>query len=147
MILSQLGIKEEGNKVLLANKRGRFNRFITAIGVSILVDRIPINMKIEDNPKLIRNKAMKTPIRLKGVNVEPVFNPSINAKTNTITACIKDLITDENIFDMMMIPRATGVLRTLFRKPKRLSQTIDIPLNIVVNNTTKASIPTDMKEK
>jgi len=40
----------------------------------------------------------------------------------------------------------TGVLSTLLRKPKRRSQTTDMPLNIVVKRAVKAFIPTAMKE-
>ena len=36
------------------------------------------------------------------------------------------------------------MLRTLFRKPKRLSQTTDMPLNIVVKRAVKAIMPTAM---
>jgi hypothetical protein len=39
------------------------------------------------------------------------------------------------------------VLRALFKKPNRLSQTTDMPLNIVVKRAVKAIIPTDIKEK
>ena len=144
---NQSGIKEDGNKALLANRRGRFSRFITAIWVSHLVDRMAIRMKIEDNPRLIRNRAAKTPKRFIGVKLGLGFNPSRKAKPRTMVACISERITAEKTFDMSIEPLATGVLRTLSRKPRRRSQTIDMPPNIVVNNTTKESTPTDMKEK
>ena len=52
----------------------------------------------------------------------------------------------EKTFDRIMTARETGVLSTLFRKPSRLSQTTDMPLNIVVKSAVKAIIPTAMKE-
>ncbi len=52
----------------------------------------------------------------------------------------------EKTFDRIMTARETGVLNTLFRKPNRLSQTTDIPLNIVVKSAVKAIMPTAMNE-
>ena len=52
----------------------------------------------------------------------------------------------EKTLDKIMTARETGVLSTLFRKPSRLSQTTDMPLNIVVKSAVKAIMPTAMKE-
>ena len=52
-----------GKKALLANISGRVIRFMTAIGVSILVDLIVIAMNIEDKPTHMRNKMPNTPRR------------------------------------------------------------------------------------
>jgi hypothetical protein len=64
-----------------------------------------------------------------------------------MAACIKDRITELSTFDINIEPLATGVLRSLFNMPKRLSQTIDMPLNMHVKSTMKETIPTDMNEK
>jgi hypothetical protein len=46
-----------------------------------------------------------------------------------------------------MTPLDTGVLRALFKKPRRLSHTTDIPLNAVVKRAVKEIMPTAMNEK
>jgi hypothetical protein len=144
---NQLGMMDIGNSALLAKRSGRFNRFITAICVSHLVERMAIAINIEDNPMQIKNITAKTPKRLKTLKSGPGVKPKRKAKPSTMAACIMDLITALNTFDISIEPRATGVLRTLFKKPKRLSQTIDMPLNMHVNSTMKDTIPTDIKEK
>jgi hypothetical protein len=53
----------------------------------------------------------------------------------------------ENTFDKIIVDLATGVLSTLFMKPKRLSQTTDIPVNAVVKTTVNATILIAMKLK
>jgi hypothetical protein len=63
-----------------------------------------------------------------------------------IPAWNMDLRAAEKTFERIMTARDTGVLKTLFKNPRRLSQTTDIPLNIVVNNAVKAIMPTAMKE-
>jgi hypothetical protein len=50
-------------------------------------------------------------------------------------------------FDRIITDLETGVLRTLFMKPKRLSQTTDIPTNAVVNTTVNATMLIAMNEK
>ena len=55
-VCSQPGILSIGKNALLANVNGRFSRFITAIGVSILVDRMLIAMKSDDKPTQIRKR-------------------------------------------------------------------------------------------
>jgi hypothetical protein len=57
-----------------------------------------------------------------------------------------DLRVAEKTFDRIITPLETGVLSTLFKKPKRLSQTTDMPLNIVVKSAVKAIIPTAINE-
>jgi hypothetical protein len=57
-----------------------------------------------------------------------------------------DLNAAEKTFDKIMTALDTGVLSTLLRKPRRLSQTTDMPLNIVVKSAVKAIMPTAMKE-
>jgi hypothetical protein len=73
--------------------------------------------------------------------------PRGTAITITIAACASDLSTLEKTLPITTAPLDTGVLRTLSRKPKRLSQTIDIPLNMAVKSVTKESMPTARKEK
>ena len=52
-----------------------------------------------------------------------------------------------NTFDRIIADLDTGVLRTLFMKPKRLSQTTDMPTNAVVNTTVNATMLIAMNEK
>ena len=65
------GILSMGKKALLAKVNGRFSKFITAIGVSILVDLILMAMKSDDKPIHIRNKNANTPSILIGVKASP----------------------------------------------------------------------------
>jgi hypothetical protein len=104
-------------------------------------------MNIEDNPMQSKKTAAKTPNRSTGLKSGPTVKPKAKATPSTMAACIKDRITELNTFDINIEPLATGVLRSLFKMPKRLSQTIDMPLNMHVNSTMKDTIPTDMKEK
>jgi hypothetical protein len=53
----------------------------------------------------------------------------------------------ESTFENMITDLDTGVLNALFRKPSRLSQTTDMPLNAVVKSAVNAIMPTAMKEK
>ena len=94
-----------------------------------------------------RKTAAKTPNRFKGVKSGPTVKPKAKATISTMAACMRDRMTELNTFDINIEPLATGVLRSLFKIPKRLSQTIDMPLNMHVNSTIKDTIPTDMKEK
>jgi hypothetical protein len=104
-------------------------------------------MNIEDNPMQSRKTAAKTPNRLTGVKSGPTVKPKAKATTSTMAACMRDRMTELNTFDINMEPRATGVLRSLFKMPKRLSHTIDMPLNMHVNSTMKDIMPIDMNEK
>ena len=106
-----------------------------------------IRMNIEDNPMQSRKTDAKTPSRKTGLKSGPGVKPRAKATPRTMAACIRDRMTELNTFDISIEPLATGVLRNLFRTPKRLSQTIDMPLNIQVNSTMKDTIPTDMNEK
>lgn len=56
-----------GNNALLANSSGRFSRFMIAIWLSQLVERIANIMKSDERPKIIRNKAAKVPSTPKNV--------------------------------------------------------------------------------
>ena len=94
-----------------------------------------------------RKTAAKTANRLTGVKSGPTFKPKAKAMTSTMAACMRDRITELKTFDINMEPRATGVLRSLFKMPKRLSHTIDMPLNMHVKSTMKEIIPIDMNEK
>jgi len=136
-----------GKKALLANISGRFIRLTTAIGVSILVDLIVIVIKSEDKPMHIKNIIAKTPNMLTGVKFAPNWRPNATAMTIMIPAWNIDRNAAESTLENTITARDTGVLRALFRKPKRLSQTTDIPLNIVVKRAVKEIMPTDMKEK
>src|SRR3989337_3390301 len=95
-----------------------------------------IKMKIADKPMLMRNNAAKTPSRFIGLNVALGVKPRREAKPKIMAACSSERITADNTLDIIIEHLATGVLKTLFKKPKRRSQTIDMPLNIVVNSTT-----------
>jgi hypothetical protein len=106
-----------------------------------------IAMKSEDKPTHIRNMIAKTPNMLSGVNVAPNWRPNATAMTIIIPAWNIDRNVAERTFEKIIAVLDTGVLRTLFRKPRRLSQTTDIPLNIVVKRAVNAIIPTDIKEK
>jgi hypothetical protein len=81
-----------------------------------------------------------------GVKAAPTWKPSGTAIISIIEAWNIDRSVAESTLDTIITERDTGVLRTLFRKPKRLSHTTDIPLNIVVNSAVKAIMPTAMKE-
>lgn len=135
-----------GKNALLAKVKGKFSRFITAIGVSILDERMLIAMNNEDRPTQIRNRNANTPSMLSGVKAAPASKPNGTAIMRMIPAWNIALRAAEKTFDKIMTERDTGVLSTLFRKPSRLSQTTDIPLNIVVKSAVKAIIPTAMKE-
>ena len=86
------------------------------------------------------------PSMLSGVKAAPVWKPSGMAMSSIIEAWNMDRSVAEKTLDSMITARDTGVLNTLFKKPKRLSQTTDMPLNIVVNRAVKAIMPTAMKE-
>ena len=145
-VWSQPGILSIGKNALLANVNGRFSRFMTAIGVSILVDLMLMAMNIEDKPMHIRNRSANTPSMLIGVKAAPNSKPRGKAIRSIIAAWNMDLSVAERTLASMITARDTGVLRTLFRKPRRRSQTTDMPLNIVVKSAVKAIIPTAMKE-
>ena len=143
---SHVGILSIGKKALLANVNGKLSRFMTAIGVSILVERMLIAMNSEDKPTHTRNSIAKTPRMLSGVNAAPNTKPSGIAISRITAAWNIDRKVAESTLDSIITARDTGVLKTLFRKPKRLSQTTDMPLNIVVNKAVNAIMPTAMKE-
>ena len=75
-----------GKNALLANVNGRFSKFITAIGVSILVDLMLIAINREDKPTQIRNRNANTPSMLSGVKAKPTWNPSGIAISRIIEA-------------------------------------------------------------
>ena len=52
----------------------------------------------------------------------------------------------ESTLDSIITARDTGVLSALLRNHRRLSQTTDMPLNIVVNSAVKAIMPTAINE-
>jgi hypothetical protein len=146
-VLSQSGMMLVGKKALLANISGRVIRFITAIGVSILVDLMVIAMNIEDRPTQIRNRIANTPSTYTGLKLAPNWSPNAIAMSIIMPAWNIDRKVAERTLENIITPLDTGVLRALFRKPKRLSQTTDMPLKAVVNSAVKAIIPTAMKEK
>lgn len=144
---SQSGIRLIGKKALLANIRGRVIRLMTAWGVSILVALRLMAMNIEDKPMPIRNTTANTPSRLSMLKFVPNWRPKIYAIIITIAAWNMDRNVAERTFERMMTDRDTGVLRTLFMKPSRRSQTTDIPLKAVVKSVVKTIIPIAMYEK
>ena len=77
----------------------------------------------------------------------PVVSPNAKATTATIPAWNIALTLAESTFDRIMDDRATGVLKTLFMKPKRLSQTTDMPVKAVVKTTVNATMLIAMNEK
>lgn len=143
---SHSGIRSIGKNALLAKVNGRLSKFITAIGVSILVDLMFIAMNSEDKPIHIKNRKANTPRMLMGVKAWPNWNPRGTAISSIIEAWNIDRKVAESTFDSIIAARETGVLSTLLRKPKRLSQTTDMPLNIVVKSAVKAIMPTAIKE-
>src|SRR4030042_343234 len=142
---SHVGILSIGKKALLANVNGKLSRFITAIGVSILVERMLMAMNIEDKPMQIRNSIANTPRILSGVKAAPNAKPNGIAISRITAAWNIDRKVAESTLDSIITALETGVLNTLLRKPKRLSQTTDIPLNMVVKSAVKAIMPTAMK--
>src|SRR3990172_11302124 len=145
--LSQSGIELIGNSALLAKSSGRFRRFITAIWLSQLVDLNAMERKIAESPRDSRNRAAKTPSTLIRLTAGPRRSPSSSATPRMIAAWMRERMMLLKTFDIMMDPRATGVVSTLLRKPRRLSHTIDMPLVIDVKRTMNESIPTAMNEK
>src|SRR3972149_8017882 len=83
---SQPGILSIGKNALLANVNGKLSRFVTAIGVSILVERMLIAMNRDDKPTQIRNRNANTPSMLRGVKAKPTLNPSGIAMSGIIDA-------------------------------------------------------------
>src|SRR4030042_6610119 len=95
-------------------------------------------IKSDDKPTQIRNSIANTPSMLRGVNALPTAKPRGIAINNIIAAWNMDRRVAEKTLDRIITALETGVLRTLFRNPRRLSQTTDMPLNIVVNRAVKA---------
>ena len=87
------------------------------------------------------------PNRLNHPKLLPVWSPNANAIAVTMSDWKIARTLAENTFDSMMAERETGVLRTLFMKPKRLSHTTDMPTNAVVKTVVNATMLMDMKEK
>ncbi len=52
------------------------------------------------------------------------------------------MITVARTREVGMTPRSMGEARSLFRKPNRRSQTMDMPENMQVNSVTMESMPT-----
>src|SRR4030065_1159486 len=109
-VCSQPGILSIGKKALLANVNGKFSRFITAIGVSILVDLMLMAMNSEDKPTQIRNKNANTPSMLRGVKAKPTLNPSGIAISSIMEAWNIDRNVAEKTLDSIITERDTGVL-------------------------------------
>lgn len=61
-----------------------------------------------------------------------IQKPNNNAITKTIDASTIDLTVADRIFERIIVSLATGVFKTLVKKPERLSQTKDMPLYRVV---------------
>ena len=131
---------------MLANSSGKFSRFMIAIWLSQLVERIASITKREERPSIIRNRAEKVPSRPKSVTCDR-SRPSRTAMRNTMADCTKPRIIDERTFAIGITPRAKGVLSNLFRNHSLLSQTIDIPLFMAVKSAMKDNIPTARNEK
>ena len=104
-------------------------------------------MKNDDSPTLIRNTIAKTPNMLHHAKLVPVLRSKANATTMTMAAWNIARTLAERTFDSIIDERETGVLRTLFMKPKRLSQTTDMPVNAVVNTTVNATMLIAINEK
>src|SRR5271157_6585853 len=118
-----------------------------ACGVSILVVLKVIAVNSDDNPKPIRNTIANTPSMLNAVKFAPNCRPSMKAMTVTIPAWNTERMLAEMTLDVIMTDRETGVLSTLFMKPRRLSQTTDMPTKAVVKTVTNATMLIAMKEK
>jgi len=64
-----------------------------------------------------------------------------------MAACTRDRPTLCRTLAVTIVPRPTGVLRALLKKPKRRSKTTDIPAKAELKRMTDASIPHARKEK
>ena len=104
-------------------------------------------MKNDAKPTLIRNTIANTPSILYHREVGSRVSPNAKATKATIPAWNIALTLAESTFDRIMADRETGVLNTLFMKPKRLSQTTDMPVNAVVKTTVNATMLIAMNEK
>ena len=104
-------------------------------------------VKNDDKPTLMRNTIAKTPSMLHQAKLVPVVSPNANATAATMAAWNIARTLAESTFERMMDDRETGVLKTLFMKPKRLSQTTDMPTNAVVKTTVNATMLIAMNEK
>ena len=144
---SQLGILLIGKYALLANISGKVISWKIAWGISILVDRNVKAVNADERPTLIRNTMAKTPKMLNQPKFVPVTSPSANATNATMPAWKIARTLAENTLARMIDDRETGVLKTLFMNPSRLSQTTDMPVNAVVNTVVNATMPIAMKEK
>src|SRR5664279_2950397 len=118
-----------------------------ACGISILVARSVKAVKNDASPTLMRNTIANTPKMLQTLKLVPVMSPKANATNATMAAWKIARTLAANTFERIMTDLDTGVLRTLFMKPKRLSQTTDIPTNAVVKTTVKATMLMDINEK
>ena len=81
------------------------------------------------------------------MKLAPNWRPNAIAITIIMPAWNIDRKAAERTLENTITPLDTGVLSALFRKPKRLSQTTDMPLKAVVKRAVKAIIPTAIKEK
>ena len=118
-----------------------------ACGISIRVARNVRAVKNDDNPTLIRNTMANTPKRLSALKLLPVVIPNANATSITMAAWKRARTLAANTLERIITDLETGVLRTLFMKPKRLSQTTDIPTKAVVNTTVNATMLIAINEK
>ena len=104
-------------------------------------------MNADERPTLIRNTIAKIPKMLKTLKLLPRVRPNANATIATIAAWNMERTLAENTFAKIIDDRETGVLKTLFMKPKRLSQTTDMPVNAVVKTVVNATMPIAINEK
>ena len=118
-----------------------------ACGISILVALNVKAVKNDDKPTLMRNTIANTPNMLTTLKLVPVVSPNAKRYCATIAAWKIARTLAASTFDRIMADLDTGVLRTLFMKPKRLSQTTDMPTNAVVNTTVNATMLIAMNEK
>ena len=120
---------------------------MSACGVSKLVVRNVNAVNSEDRPTLSMNTIANTPRRLNKPKLVPTTSPNANATAVTMSAWNIALMLAHNTLAKIITDRETGVLKTLFIKPRRLSQTIDMPTNAVVNTVVNATMPIAINEK
>src|SRR2546422_6248849 len=142
-IWSQSGIDDIGRRALLANRSGRFRRLTTAISVSHFAILIEMAVNMLAKPKASKNITEKTPRRSSPLNPGASLRPlgMTSARPNMTTAWIIPLTTLESTLERKMEVRGIGAARRALRMLKRLSKTMDMPLNAALNRRIRQSIP------
>ena len=102
--------------------------------------------KSDDKPIAMRNRRTKLP-RTPRTVIWEMSMPSATAMPRTIADWMRERATLCKTLAETTVPRPTGVLSALLRKPNLRSKTTDMPLNADVNRMMKANIPHARNEK